>query len=790
MNPLRRTALQNVTLRLAASALAFAACGPDDDPDPEPTVAEGIYGRFGDPVQFATTEQLETFQRGHDAVARVFTPEDGLGPLFNLASCGGCHERPVFGGGAARYRDFYLSASKLPDGSYIAPPMAGIEHAYGIGDGVATRPDVTGNWNIQARRNPIPFFGVGLLAELSEESILANADPDDLDGDGISGRPNYDNGFVGRFGRKAQTVSIEGFIRGPLNNHLGITSDPLTEEQRAALPVDSSTAARDAAVFGTRSGALTAEFETRRQAQAAPPSEPLTDTDGVPDPELSSQDLFDIVSFSMLLAAPTPSPATPESEHGAQLFEEVGCASCHVPALEGPRGLIPAYTDLLLHDMGEELADGIEMGDATGSEFRTQPLWGVVAVGPYLHDGRADTLDGAIRWHGGEGERSRDAYVALSELDQLDVVAFLESLGGLEDHSDGLIHPNAPIAPVGTLGGPIAALDASAESMFLEGRRLFDRDTHIADGLGPVFNGDSCRACHFEVTPAGAGPIDVNVMRHATYNAATDSYLAPPAGTILHKLTLFDALRVEPAASINVFEPRQTPHTFGLGLIDGIAEDTIRANADPDDADGDGISGRVAITPGDRVGRFGWKAQVPTVREFVRDAMGAEQGLTSPDEPGQTFGARNDFDDVDDPELSVEDLDAVEFYLASLAPPPPGAGDAHGEELFETVGCASCHIPALDGADGPVPLYSDLLLHDVAADGVLGIPDGTATAREFRTAPLWGLSVTAPYMHDGYATTIEAAIAAHHAEGEASAAAFAALADSDRSALLAFLHSL
>ena len=87
-----------------------------------------------------------------------------------------------------------------------------------------------------AQRNPIPFFGVGLIAELSEAAILKHSDPIDIDGDGVSGRPNYDQGFVGRFGRKAQTVSIEGFIRGPFFNHLGITTDPLSNEQRRDLP--------------------------------------------------------------------------------------------------------------------------------------------------------------------------------------------------------------------------------------------------------------------------------------------------------------------------------------------------------------------------------------------------------------------------------------------------------------------------------------------------------------------------------------------------------------------------
>ena len=131
--------------------------------------------------------------------------------------------------------------------------------------------------------------------------------------------------------------------------------------------------------------------------QAAAPSEPLTDDDGIPDPELDEDSLFALVSWVMLLAAPEPDPPNEISESGAGIFKDIGCASCHVPGLVGPRGIVYAYTDLLLHDMGPEMDDGLSMGVATGSEFRTAPLWGVKAVGPYLHDGRADTLQDAIK---------------------------------------------------------------------------------------------------------------------------------------------------------------------------------------------------------------------------------------------------------------------------------------------------------------------------------------------------------------------------------------------------------
>lgn len=774
---LMRPILRFLTLSLTIPALS--ACGPDaPEPEPDPELAVGIFGALGEPVDYATQEQLAAFERGRELVERRWTPEEGLGPRFNVAFCGACHEKPVFGGSAGRYRDFYLSASVLSDGSYVEPPSAGIAHYYGLGE-EPTRPGIEGNWNIQARRNPIPFFGTGLIAELSEEAILANADPDDADGDGISGRPNWDDGFVGRFGRKAQTVSIEGFIRGPLNNHLGITSDPLSEDQRVRLPVDSSISTR------TTTGEL---GTTVRQAQAAPASEPLTDTDMAADPELSTDELFDIVSFAMLLAAPEPSAPTAESENGLAVFREVGCQNCHVETLEGPRGLIPLYSDLLLHDMGEEHGDGLQMGVASGTEFRTQPLWGITAVGPYLHDGRADTLAEAIAAHGGEAQASADAYAQLDPISQLDLIAFLEQLGGIEQRTDGLIPPDAGVPAAGELGAPVTELSEEEEVRWMEGRRLFDRDMHVADGLGPVFNGDSCRACHFEPRPGGAGPIGVNVMRHGTWSG--DAFAGPAGGTILHKFSLPGVWRPEAGDGINTYEPRQTPHTLGLGLIELIDEADVLAAADPDDANADGISGRAHIVAGDRLGRFGWKGQVPSVREFVRDAMGAEVGLTVPVELDQTYGATADDDDIPDPELSSLDLDALEFFIAELDYPRPVAEVTGGVELFEQVGCADCHTVAFETSAGTVPLYSDLLLHDVAPEDYVGIPDGEASSREFRTPPLWGISGTAPYMHDGAASTVRAAVALHFAEGAASVEAFNALTVNEQTVLVEFLESL
>jgi CxxC motif-containing protein (DUF1111 family) len=228
--------------------------------------------------------------------------------------------------------------------------------------------------------------------------------------------------------------------------------------------------------------------------------------------------------------------------------------------------------------------------------------------------------------------------------------------------------------------------------------------------------------------------------------------------------------------------------------VDRIAEADIVANEDPDDVDMDGVSGRAHVLSDGRIGRLGWKANVPNSLEFARDALSNEMGLSLPPQAGLTFGNVTDTDDIADPEMSMEDLAALTFFLTELSQPPRQRTDAaledQGEAIFATVGCDSCHrtMSLEDGT--PVPLYSDLLLHDVYPDGAHGVVEGDASDRELRTAPLWGLSHTGPYMHDGRSSTIEDAIARHFGEATDVVTAFRALSATDRAALLAFLQSL
>lgn len=760
--------------------LGGLAC--DDAPDPMVTMAVDVFGTPGEIRPNATDDEKATFARGERIAKRRFTKQEGHGPLFTVTFCVACHEKPVFGGGGGRYRDFFIHGQTLADGSFIdGGSRSGILAAYDV-DLEAPRPGPAEDANTFALRNPIPFFGIGLLAEIPESAILAYADPNDADGDGISGRPNYDQGYVGRFGTKAQTVSIEGFIRGPFFNHVGITSDPLTEEQRARLPVPSSRNAETDAVETTTSG-----LGVARLHQAAAPSSPLTDGDDAPDPELSTDDLFDLVSWVMLLAAPAPAAPTDQTRRGEDLFSRIGCAGCHVPALVGPRGAVPAYTDLLLHDMGPEMADGLTMGVALSSEFRTAPLWGITAVGPYLHDGRADTLTQAIAAHGGEGAASRAAFMGQSAAAQADLLAFLHSLGGQEIKTDGLILPTMPKPEVGEAGGPSRPLSDEEQALWDAGRAVFDRDLYLADGLGPVFNGDSCRACHFDPTVGGAGPRDVNVIVHGDFDD-DGNFLEPPDGVVLEKLAVPGRVRPDRPETM-VFETRQTPTIFGLGLLDAVPAESILALADPGDADADGVQGIAQILDDGRLGRFGWKANVPNLNEFVRDAMSNEMGLTLPDRDGMTFGDLTDDDIYPDPELSGEALDAAAFYISHLAAPVPKEDVPGGAELLDQVGCTACHVPFLDALEGDIPAYTDLLLHVIDAEGPPGIVTGRASPYHYRTPPLWGLADTGPYLHHGAATTIADAIAAHAGEAEASRALFDGLDPEQKDTLLRFLRT-
>ncbi len=411
----------------------------DDDAD--------VTGDFGEPVAGMTEIDRLIFDDGREVFLRRFAPSQGLGPHFNAASCNACHSTPAPGGSSQRYRDFFILAKRQSDGKtpkYYTSCADGMNFGaqlclpsivvpnYGPTGTVSvpviadvshppipnTDPDA-----IVARRNGPPLFGVGLFRLVSDEEILSRADPDDANGDGISGRVNTilaEDNAIGRFGYKCQAASIEAFNRGALNNQMGITSDS-TQPRVGDGFGEGRARGRDALadwLLGTRVA----------HAQVPEPKDRITDFDGVPDPEIRFAELKSLIFFQEHLAAPRRGSITPSVQTGEGVFRSSGCTACHAASLATPLGLIHPYTDLLIHDMGPDLADGIVMAQAAGNELRTQPLWGLCRHAPFLHDGRADTVSEAILAHGGEAEASRQRYIDLTPKEREALHRFLESL--------------------------------------------------------------------------------------------------------------------------------------------------------------------------------------------------------------------------------------------------------------------------------------------------------------------------------------------------------------------------
>ncbi|MEM8884238.1 MAG: di-heme oxidoredictase family protein [Planctomycetota bacterium] len=351
----------------------------------------------------------------------------------------------------------------------------------------------------------------------------------------------------------------------------------------------------------------------------------------------------------------------------------------------------------------------------------------------------------------------------------------------------GLVPIDAPIPPSGVAGAPHRALSEAEQARFLRGRLLFDRDFGHDAGVGPHFNGDSCRACHQDPVVGGAGGIDVQVQRPAIPDGNGGFMPPPETGALAHTHHRIDVDREEIPAGVAFVEERNSPTLLGLGLVEMISDATILANEDPDDLDLDGIRGVAHRLPGNVIGRLGWKASVPDLASFVRDAMSNEIGITVP-AGANPFGFSTDTDGIADPEINQTDLGDIVFFLQLLDFPPKGAETDQtrtGEALFASVGCAKCHVPTMDG----IELYSNLLLHDVQPPGFQGVTEGEATSGLYRTPPLRGLRDTAPYFHDGRSETILDAIVRHDGEARAVRQAFQALDAAQREALLAFLRS-
>ncbi len=453
------------------AVVAVASCGSDDTAIVDPLLGgdttRDIAGSnaFGFPAPTLTNEERRVFEIGDSFFTQnwVTAPastdaRDGLGPMFNAQACSSCHLRdgrgipastgdgdlglllrlsipgtndvggpnphPVYGDqlqdraivGVPAEGELVISYAEQPgsfaDGtaySLRVPTYSIDAPAFGeLGDDIMISP-----------RLAPQMIGMGLLEAIPEGRVLANADPDDSDSDGVSGRANMvwnpatETIELGRFGWKANAPTVQAQAAGAFNGDMGITS--------SLHPDESCT-------------------DTQTDCAAAPGG----GTDG--EPEVPDDRLGSVTFYTRTLAVPA-ARNTDDSDvrRGAELFAEMGCASCHIDTFTtGPlddvgiealsEQTIHPYTDLLLHDMGPDLADNRPDFEATGSEWRTPPLWGLGLIDDVnserllLHDGRARTIEEAILWHGGEAEAAMGAFRTANADTRSTLIAFLEAL--------------------------------------------------------------------------------------------------------------------------------------------------------------------------------------------------------------------------------------------------------------------------------------------------------------------------------------------------------------------------
>ena len=369
-----------------------------------------------------------------------------------------------------------------------------------------------------------------------------------------------------------------------------------------------------------------------------------------------------------------------------------------------------------------------------------------------------------------------------------------------------------PVALQARMGDPIDGLTVDELDRFIQGKTRFLQTFLPEDGLGPVFNQNSCASCHAFPT-GGSGPIEVTRFGLEKKGEPFDP-LADLGGSLLNANAIDDDCLETIPAIANVVVNRVTPSILGAGLVEAIETADILAL----ETSGSGTIHWVGLleNPGAplRPGRFGWKAQLTTLMSFSADASLQEMGITSSilpaDNPPQgDLALLAICDAVSDPEdqpdaQGVTFIERITDFQRFLAPPPqtPRSGMT-GEVIFNQVGCAACHNPGYTTGNAPeaaltnreIRPYSDYLLHDMGSLGD-GIVQGAATETEMRTPSLWGVRSRSPLLHDGRVTAgdldtrVAEAVSYHGGEGQASADAYALLSASDQALVVAFIDSL
>ena len=385
-----------------------------------------------------------------------------------------------------------------------------------------------------------------------------------------------------------------------------------------------------------------------------------------------------------------------------------------------------------------------------------------------------------------------------------------------------------------------------------EGKELFERSWEPGkpsptggDGLGPLYNETSCIGCHHLGGTGGGGANERNVLTLTAVDGSDRSLtgailfqgeledLHPGfrnrASIVLHRHAITPEMegrlkKIESYSAVQTRDEikelrkgqRNTPALFGAGQIDAIPDTVLREAEKRLFPSFPEIHGRVSGLPDGRLGRFGWKSQMASLDDFVRAACSNELGLEVPGHHQVSLATAKQFDpsrlklDMDEDQCKL-----LTRFVSRLAPPvrrpaDNGAGPPWGYMVFQSIGCATCHVPRLGAVRG---LYSDLLLHDMgdpAADsaasygGPVAHPtlgelaeakeqtrrSGMAAPTEWRTPPLWGVADSAPYLHDGRANTLDDAIRLHDGEAARTKTRYTRLSSGDRRSLLSFLNSL
>jgi len=382
---------------------------------------------FGDPLAGLSSANQALFVAGQANFESPDTPQTGLGPVYNNTPCSACHTTPAVGGGSTLLETRY---GTVTDGVFDPLTQYGgsLIHSQGIGlfngvnfvgEIVPQPPAVPGGpATIVAKRRTTPLFGLGLVGAVPNSTFQAIAELEQQLTPETAGRVNVvsdvfadgqePQALAGRFGWKCQHSTLFAFAGDAYLNEVGITTPLFPNEN---VPQDPN------------QGRL-----VNPALLAANPGPQPTN-----DPDNSSITQFN--QFMTLLAPPPPLPRNAQARQGAQIFEAIGCANCHVPTLQAGPSPIPQinnqefhpYSDFLLHNMGS-LGDGIAQSGAGQHEMRTAPLWGVRVLTTFLHDGRATTLSQAILDHAGQGAAAAQAFANLSARAKAALIAFLNTL--------------------------------------------------------------------------------------------------------------------------------------------------------------------------------------------------------------------------------------------------------------------------------------------------------------------------------------------------------------------------